>query len=222
MVPNKTSIFLHHTAGLTADGAISWWNQTPEKVGTAYVIDRDGTIYECFDPKAWGYHLGIKGDDDYQEKYSIGIEIVAGGQLYLEGNKFMFYPLYPNKAAGKEIPKTDVVDMGEQGWKGYRYYHCYTDKQTESIIWLVNKLAEDFKIKIQSDLKSISEYNPEILSKHLPGLWAHSSVRKDKVDVVPYKTFMDKLINGIKTVSVTPTEQKGFKIGTSNVSNKKK
>src|SRR3972149_4662478 len=80
----KTMIFWHHTAGTTAQGAIDWWNQTPVAVGTAYLIDRDGTIFEVFDPKLWAYHLGVKNDDDYIEKNSIGIEIVAAGQLYLE------------------------------------------------------------------------------------------------------------------------------------------
>jgi hypothetical protein len=28
-------------------------------VATAYVIDRDGTVFELFDPAAWAFHLGL-------------------------------------------------------------------------------------------------------------------------------------------------------------------
>ena len=92
-VNKKDSIFLHHTSGSSARGAFDWWNQTPDHVGTAYIIERDGTIYEVFEPNQWGFHLGLKGDDDYMEKHSIGIEIVSLGQLEKVGRDFIFYPI---------------------------------------------------------------------------------------------------------------------------------
>ena len=44
----KKSLFLHHTASSTANSSWSWWNNNKERVGTAYLIDRDGTVIECF------------------------------------------------------------------------------------------------------------------------------------------------------------------------------
>lgn len=195
-VNEKTMIFLHHTAGMNADGAISWWNQTPDVVGVAYVIDRDGTIYEVFDPKMWAYHLGLKTNDKYADKDSIGIEIVSAGGLYLENGKYMFYPLYPNKAAGKEIPKEDVWDMGEAGWRGYRYFHKYTDEQIKSTLDLVQQLVKDFGIKVQPNLVASKfwEFNEDVFTKHLPGIWSHTSVRTDKCDIVPYPDFLNELV----------------------------
>lgn len=194
----KESIILHHTAGTNAAGAIDWWNQTPDHVGTAYVIDRDGTIFETFDPKAYGYHLGIRGDDNWIEKHSIGIEIVAAGQLYKEGEKYMFYPLFPNKAAGREIPKEDVWDMGKEGWRGFRYYHKYTDEQITSTLWLCNKLILDFKIKVQDKVSLLHEYNDKIFKNHLKGIWGHSAVRRDKNDIVPFPSFMKEISDNFK------------------------
>lgn len=200
-VQPKKQIIWHHTAGMTADGAITWWNQTPDRVGTAYVIDRDGTIYEVFDPKTWAYHLGVYAKDggdphDLDEKQSIGIELVSAGQLYPDGTgKMVQYPLYPNKAA-KNVPnQAEIWDMGEAGWKGHRYFHSYTDKQVDSLIALTKHLAKEFKINIQKDLTKFWEFNTEVI-KHKPeGLYSHSTVRKDKADIIPYPPFLEKVYN---------------------------
>ena len=181
---SKTQIFLHHTAGTTADGAIRWWNQTPEHVGAAYVVDRDGTIYETFPPEKWAYHLGIKGDDNYSEKHGIGIEIVAAGQLIPKNGQYFFYPLLPNPAGGRPIPINEI-EILESAWRGYSAYHAYTPAQCISVIWLIDYLVKTHKINLQPDIRGFYEYNEDVIKNHLPGLWAHSTVRKDKKDIYP-------------------------------------
>lgn len=204
-VIKKTQIFWHHTAGTNADGAIAWWNQTPEHVGVAYVIDRDGTIYEVFDPKCWAYHLGIpasKGGDGKDDQDSIGIEIVSAGWVNKEiDGTFTFYPLFPNKSGGQKIPASDVWDLGEGNeWRGYRYFQKYSDKQIDSLINLTKKLVEDFGIEIQPSLKDFWVYNKDVITKHLPGLWSHTTVLMEKSDIIPQKDFIQKVIS-----SLTPT-----------------
>lgn len=202
----KTQIFWHHTAGTTAQGAFDWWNQTPERVGTPYLIDRDGTIYEVFDPNCWGYHLGVTlknggNPNDLDEKQSIGIELVAAGHLYSDGEGNMVqYPLYPKKIAKRIIPKEEVWDMGENIWRGQQFFHSYTDKQIESLIWLTKKLSVDHKIPIQEDISKMFEYNPDVIKKMLPGVWSHSTVRKDKGDVVPHPSFIEKIKKGLSDI----------------------
>ena len=93
----KKSQFLHHTVSTNAMSAWRWWNSTPERVGTPFIIDRDGSIIECFDPKMWAFHLGIVGDDNWHEKHSINIELTSAGPLYYHNKEFRFYPLWPNK-----------------------------------------------------------------------------------------------------------------------------
>ncbi len=201
-------IFWHHTAGTSADGALSWWNQTPDKVGTAYVIDRDGTIIEAFDPIKWAYAQGVKGDDDFVDKNSIGIELVAVGQVYKEGVEFVFYPLFPNKAGRKVIPTADVVTL-DKPWRGFLYYQKYTDKQIESLIWLTKKLMVDFKIPLQANFKNFFEFNKDVIDAkiHTPGIWGHTTVRQDKNDVVPYPEFLKKVYDAFNTTKEVPSSE---------------
>lgn len=181
----KKSIFLHHTEGTNAMSAWRWWNSTPDRVGTAYIIDRDGTIVECFDPKYWAFHLGIHNDDNWHEKHSINIELVSAGKLYQEGKHFRFYPLYPNKLRYTTIPKSEVEEL-RRDWRGYKYYHKYTEAQMDSVKWLMKEIVVKFPtIKANTDLKSFQEYNSDVIKDHLPGIWSHSTVRRDKTDIYP-------------------------------------
>ena len=58
----KKQIYLHHTAGNgSAKNTIDWWNSNADRIATAYVIDADGTILNCFPvtipcPIMEGYH----------------------------------------------------------------------------------------------------------------------------------------------------------------------
>jgi len=200
----KTCVFLHHTAGTTAQGAWGWWNQTPDRVGTPYLIDRNGDIYECFDPKSWAYHLGIKGDDDSQEKQSISIEIVAAGHLYGE-NKNMFLPLYPNTAAGKKIPDSEICVI-KDGFRGHTNFHAYTDAQIISLCQLLGKLHVDFPtIPFPSTFTAKDlEYNKEVIDKDLKGVFSHTSVRQDKDDIFPQPNLLWALTRSFGLMNIKP------------------
>ena len=204
----KKSIFLHHTAGTSASGAIDWWNQTPDHVGTAYVLDRDGTIYEVFDPKSWGYHLGVRGDDNWQEKHSIGIELVSAGQLYKEkdGN-FYFYPLFPNKAAAKKIDPSEVVSFKDE-WRGFNHYHKYTEEQVIATKELLKHLQKEHNIeKNVTPIRKLMEFNPKVCAQHWGGTFTHTSVRKDKNDLFPQEAMIkaiDEAVLKSKSVPSSP------------------
>lgn len=58
--PKKDLIVLHHTVGGSAKSTFDYWRTDPEHIGTAYIVERDGTIYEVFSPECWAYHLGLK------------------------------------------------------------------------------------------------------------------------------------------------------------------
>ena len=192
-IEEKKSIFLHHTAGTTAKGAMDWWDQTPERVGTAFVIERDGTIYQCFDPQYHAYHLGVKGDDDWQEKHSVGIEIVAAGPL--RGG--IFYPLWPSKASPKAIPADDIIAIKGGDYDGY---HKYTDAQVSSVCQLVEHLKELFpSIELPKQMPSL-KYDSSIVKEHKPGIWAHSNVRADKNDIFPQPSLITALNTLLKAL----------------------
>jgi len=189
----KKSIFLHHTVGTNAMSAWRWWNSTPERVGTPYIIDRDGSILECFDPKMWAFHLGVVGDDNWHEKHSINIELVSAGPLVEENKEYRFYPLYPNKLRWTTIPESEVI---KKKWRGYEIFHNYSDAQLESLSWLIGRLFLDFPgLRVDNDLEKFFEYDKSVLTEHKGGIWSHSTVRENKSDIIPTKELIKALIS---------------------------
>lgn len=193
----KRAIILHHTIGLSADSAWRWWNSTPERVGTAYIIDRDGKILECFDPKFWIYQLGLKGADGWLERRSIGIELVSAGPLRLIDNQYRFYPLWPNMTRYNVIDEKDVFRVKNM-WRGAEFYHKYSDLQIKALSELILYLYEIFPaIGKDIDWKNFYQYNEKVYKDHIPGIWSHSTVRADKNDVYPD----DRLIAMLKDIN---------------------
>ena len=207
----KFSQFIHHTLSTNAMSAWRWWNSTKTRVGTPYIIDRDGVIIECFDPKMYAFHLGIKGDDNWHEKHSVNIELVSAGPLRLVDGSFRFYPLWPNKMRYTIIPEEEVYSF-KKPWKGFKHWHSYTEDQLESLKWLIGRNALDFpSLGIDNDIESIFTYNPKVVKDHLPGIWAHCTVREDKSDPFPYpplikalKEVQSELTNINKAVRIPP------------------
>lgn len=189
----KDTIFLHHTENLSANATWRWWNQTPDRVGTAYVIDRDGSVYEFFDPRMYAYSLGITGDDNYHEKHGVGVELVSAGKLHKVDGDFRFYPLWPNQTRYTAIPKDEVISFPKE-FKGNKYYQCYTEAQLESLVLLCNKLLKDFpKIKFGNKIDDMFIFDQSIIDEHKVGIYTHGSVRKDKSDIIPYPAVLKAL-----------------------------
>lgn len=170
---NKKFIVLHHTAGGSAASSIAWWAKDPKPIATPYIIDRDGSIYECFDPKHWAYHLGagIKS----LEQQSIGIELANYGALTLKNGKYYNY-------VGAEMPKERVIELKEP-YKGYKFWEAYTPQQIAACKELLQYLMKRFNIQKQAAIKNFWDYqNPKTLSA---GIYSHTTVRKTKMDIFP-------------------------------------
>ena len=114
----KTGIAIHHTVGGTAGSTFAWWLKDRTRagnrrvVGTAYIIDRDGTVYQVFEPTAWAFQFGLKWPPARQMKFEqrfIGIEIASeGGLTEFDGDLYCFdeaglRPLHERMA--RTIPK---------------------------------------------------------------------------------------------------------------------
>lgn len=179
----KTHIILHHTAGGSAASSVASWAASREHVATAYLIDRDGTIYETYSPEFWAYHLG-KGVPTSLEKASIGIEMSNYGQLT------------PNTAGElltytkKVIPKEKAAKVT---FRGFNYYEAYTPEQIAALKVLLPYLIRRFSIPIQPDRKNFYEYQDP--TKLPPGIYSHTTVRKDKVDIFPQKELVDLILS---------------------------
>ena len=195
---SKKTIVIHHTAGgPNPINVIHGWNLNQERVGTAYVIGgkpdktksyQDGEIFRAFDDKYWAHHLGCKVENNTElNKQSIGIEICNWGQLIKKTDgKFYNY-------VNKEVPIDEVIDLGNK-FRGFQYYHAYTQKQLESTRELIKHLCAKYNIN-GIYMPVMWDVNPSALSG-AGGIWSHISYRSDKNDCSP----QPQLINMLKNI----------------------
>lgn len=171
----KKFIFLHHTAGGSAASSIAGWAATKDRVATPYVIDRDGSIYETFDPKFWAYSLGVKGATSI-EKATIAIEIANYGALDKNAETY----------TGKVIDPDKRVFVN---FRGHTLWEKYTDDQIAALKNLLPYLISKFKITLQDNLTNFWEYQDPFKLKS--GIYSHTTIRKDKIDIFPQKEIVD-------------------------------
>jgi len=170
----KKSIVLHHTAGShRPDWVVSTWDRDKTKggkslrVATHFVVggkstrdgntEWDGVIVEAFDLRYWAHHLGTKNtNNSLLNKQSIGIEICNYGPLTkTQDGEFFTY-------VNSKVPEKDVVDLGKN-WRGFRYYQNYTDKQIESVKYIIETVSKKYSIDVCKGINELFEdYNESI------------------------------------------------------------
>jgi peptidoglycan hydrolase-like protein with peptidoglycan-binding domain len=169
----KDLIVLHHTAGGSARSTFNWWQEgDPKRIATAYIVERDGTILEVFDPRFWAFHLGLPGTGGRVDRRSIGIELASEGWLE-EGAGGLL-------AFGRPFAG-EVYDHGSE-WRGQRYFAAYTPDQTASVIALVDHLCELFAVPRRTPADSLA-FDPALFD--FRGIVGHHHVRADKTDLHP-------------------------------------
>ena len=174
----KDLIVLHHTAGGSASSTVKWWQDTKEPIATAYVLERDGTIFEVFDPRHWAYHLGLKGAGGRVDRRSVGIEIASeGGLTEADGALYTFDSIRPSH----RFDKKDAYDHGTT-WRGYRHFARYTPAQIEAVALLVDHLCATFHIPRRTP-KNHLDFDKALWDYQ--GIVGHQHVRSDKSDVHP-------------------------------------
>lgn len=187
----KRQIVLHHTASSgNAKNVIAGWNKNAERVGVAFVIDREGIIYQAFSSAHWAHHLGTHEiNNTLLNKQSIGIELCNWGQLKLFKSKFYNY-------LNQEIPLEEVYEY-EKPFRYSLYYQKYTDEQLTALKNLIQYLCEFYKIpnNYKSEMWDISRSSALSGS---PGIYSHVSFRKDKSDCHPQEELVE-LLKDLKT-----------------------
>lgn len=197
----KVQVYLHHTAGnASGEQVFAGWATNPERIATCVAISGkgtncvDGQIVQGFSSKYWAYHLGLKESTfnkygvPYKslDKISIGIEICNWGQLKKVGSKYFNY-------VNRVVPEDEVIQL-ETPYKGFEYFHNYTDAQIESVKDLLLLWKDRYGINLEYR-EDIWDVTPRAL-KGENGVFTHNSVRTDKVDVYPHP----KLIAMLKSL----------------------
>lgn len=196
-------IYLHHSAGGSAESTINYWLSNRERISTHFIIDRDGTIYQCIPlEKAWGYHLyvaspGNKIDRKYKklssqyDAQSVGVELANYGYVNFVDGKFVNY-------VGKLIHHDRIVKL-DKPCKGYYYWEDYTQEQVNSLKSLLLFLLEEYPILkqgLKEDYSKLDEIDINALDMK-PGIYSHQNVRQDKFDVFSSPRLIE-MLNSLK------------------------
>jgi len=170
----KDFIVLHFTAGGSVDGAFQTWKSNAEHVATAFIVDRDGSVYEVFNPNCWAYHLGGTTSKLTNQR-SIGIEIVNWGPLR-KGADGLFYAWPSNYS--KIVVHPDQVFKLEHPWRQEQYYQAFPDVQVEAVAKLSHELCVDFTIPASiPPLSTIMLTLGAVNDPKLKGIYAHQQDR---------------------------------------------
>jgi N-acetyl-anhydromuramyl-L-alanine amidase AmpD len=224
---NKEWLFLHHTAGWNNPFAVvdAWEADTRGKIGTEYIVGGrhiqtldakyDGQIVQCFPShKNYAWHLGIGNTKVHRA--SIGIEVCNFGWLVKDGNDFKTYISLDNtgkivKGRGPIVNPSEVCDLGKE-FRGFRYYHKYTDAQLSSLKYLITKIANETGIDITKGLKerirrstdpfAAFDFDPNVVAGKVKGLYCHTNVSArnkyggfDKWDITPQQGVIDMILS---------------------------
>jgi len=181
----KDMIVLHFTAGSTTSGAFASWMSQKINIGTPYILDPDGTVYEIFDPKCWAYHLGMTGphqENWKHDKRSVPIEVVNFGPLKLVGDTLYSWP---NGYKNVYCKLTDADRYVKKSYRGFDYYAAFTDAQKVALVELVKHISDEFKIPMDLPPADKLEKFDTAFFKDWKGIASHQNFRSDKFDMGP-------------------------------------
>jgi hypothetical protein len=206
----KTGIAIHHTVGGSARSTFEFWRRDkangkprtlelvednvprapdaleragrPRLVGTAYIVDTDGTVYDLFDPTAWAYQFGLpwtaKQRIAFEQRF-IGIELASeGGLIEHKGALYCFDRVSRRTRKARD----QAFDYGRP-YRGYRWFDRYEERQLESLGLLVDSLCERFAIPRVYPAPPF-DFHGELLAD-FEGVIGHAMVRADKSDPAP-------------------------------------
>lgn len=218
----KHWMFLHHTAGWENPfSTISCWaNDNRGPVATEFVLggqsvkgnnnQYDGKLVHAFPAGSYGWHLGTGNSSMHRE--SVAVEVCSFGQLTKGGyyknvnNKYIWQSLKPNSYytyVGVEAVPSQILTLSKP-FRGFTYWHKYSDKQLVAIKELLKDVSErdgiDMRKGIPELIKTKGVYEAfdfcdAIYAANHPGLWTHANVIKTKTDMFPQQELVDLLMS---------------------------
>jgi N-acetyl-anhydromuramyl-L-alanine amidase AmpD len=197
----KKRIALHHTVGGTALSTYNYWlekNKAQDwSIGTAMIIERDGTIIQNFANENWAYQFGLLDKWRYTsamnfEASSIGIEIASEGPAVAAGGGLVFFH---GGAYTRAVPKGHKMFRANSTFRGYQHFDAYDDKQIDALIVKLNELFDKFDIPRVRPMGYDYCYRENDI-KDFEGLIGHCNVRPDKSDPIPDPEFWARIDKG--------------------------
>lgn len=183
----KARICLHATLGALRGDILTLTNASKGRLSVAFVVARDGTIYELFESDKWAYHLGpskhYRNTD--MSAVSVGIELSNFGPLKRAGHRLLAYD-----STYCTIDQTDAYVELDEPFRGHRYFASHTEAQLQATIRLVDYLCAEHQIppvllpenqryELLSDLRRTG------VGTRFMGICSHVNFREDKTDLGP-------------------------------------
>lgn len=182
-VTGKTQIVLHHTVSALGKYIDDWFksDKGKSKVAVAYVVDKDGSIYQLFDPIYWAWHIG-GGASRKNNEESIAIEVVNEGQLFKRSDG-SFYWWIDNDYPEGRFEYEGIATVLAKEFRGFLNFASYTDEQVDSTHDLIKFLFDKFP-NIPRRFINTFDYNRNTLS--YKGVVMHVNLRETgKWDLSP-------------------------------------
>ncbi len=197
----KEWLFLHHTAGWDNPyNVISGWaRDTRGAIATEFVLGGqkitdgsttwDGETVQAFPDGGYGWHLGT--GNNMMHRNSVGIEVCNFGWLK-DGKTYVGTTAHKSQTV--TLPKT---------FRGHRTWHRYSDAQIQNLRKLILFIAQRDGIDVRKGLPEMIRqkgadafdfFDVNHVEKNR-GLWSHTNVRKDKVDMFPQPELLDMLLS---------------------------
>jgi hypothetical protein len=198
----KRWIFLHHTAGWQNPfGTINGWGRDDRgQVATEFVMggqsiygndnQYDGVVVQAFPAGGYGWHLGIGRSAMHLE--SVGIEVCNFGNL-----------TNSKTYAGGTVVESQIVKL-KQPFKGYQYFHRYSDKQIAELKKLILFIANRDNIDPRKGIKQLIEakgvfpafeMTDERYCSMNPGMYTHVNTYARKIDMFPQQELVDMIMS---------------------------
>ncbi|MEZ4826384.1 MAG: N-acetylmuramoyl-L-alanine amidase [Bacteroidia bacterium] len=211
----KDKVVIHYTVGNVLSD-VTTLSPKPAtgrtRLSVAYVIARDGTIYQLFPSYYWSFHLGkdALGGNTPGSQSSIGIELSNFGPLLLSPDKQNLETVYSRAESfkdGKKIvnppdPYCALTDRDQyikldQPYRGYEYFSAHTDAQYESLIILIRYLTARYNIP-REFIEESKRFDATEENARFSGITTHVNYRSSgKTDIGPAFDWK-RLIDGVK------------------------
>jgi N-acetylmuramoyl-L-alanine amidase len=194
----KERVVLHFTSGYIRGDVRALTVPKPDpatRVSVAFLLARDGNIYNLFSSTYWAYHLGptAVGGNTPMSRSSVAIEISNIGPLKLQGQ--MLIPAVATVSTDVYCSLNEAAYYRKVSYRGYSYYASFTETQYANLVTLLRYLTARFNIP-RRFLPLASRYETRTDIPTFRGITSHVNFRPDKFDIGPAFDW-DRVIRGV-------------------------
>lgn len=187
----KDKIILHYTVGHLR-GDLATISKKDSHVSVPYLIARDGSIYELFNPEYWSYHVGrgAVGGNSNMSKSSIGIELSNYGPLTLSPDGKQLLTAYTGKRKDVycDVSQKKHYTKVDTKYRGCEYFATHTPAQYKALKELIDYLCNRFDIpnRCIPEVDRFKTFASTTEAKKFKGICSHVNFRKTgKTDIGP-------------------------------------